>query len=432
MFDNLILAGNLYLQSGNYNDALSRFLKAEELEKQNPDVLIGLIRSYSRLNAFDLASEKLNYFKEHYPNDQRIHLVMGEHLAVKGHTEESSIEFTKLVKVGIYRYEALQGLIRLYADSDDPSILMIIEGTIPLYEPENQAVLYKLLSDCLRKNGKTVAADQYQKLYAATSNENLKDYHSKADDQLDALEQALIEVNNLMENGEFGAAEYILSDASRRWPGERRVQELLKSCYMGIVEDVPINTVNNESQNSTGVNSIFHLDSSISGGIMTSIPPDANYSAEVEIYITSLLDITGKTEDYFKKMQNKFSAMQSRVIEESASGDKSGSNLKRNFDELRILVSESSIVCQKEVDALGELSPPENFVEFHEYLTDLTRQIGNAFVLIDRFIVYQEWSSYYKVMGILGAVNQRKENLIDLFDQAIAKEMSISQPVIPE
>ncbi len=421
-FDNLVLAANLNLKSGNVNDALDKFIKAEQIAPDNADVLIGLVRSYSELNDFTLAREKLSRLEKHHPYDMRIHLVKGEYLAMKGHVEEAAGEFTLLVEKGIYRFEALQGLIRLYAETDDTSIKSVIEITIPLYETENQIALYKLMANCLEQSGKMNEAKETAKLLAALIESSKSTGSNKSVSEMSELEIAIFKAERFISEKQYDNAEIVLTDATHKWPSSAKVQELLKTCYWRMVESVPINPDNDDNQQF--FESMISKGDGTSATLSSLMPSDASFSPEVEVYLTDIFRITGETEKYFQKMVVSFSSLQSRIWEDSSNSNSGRSKKEiQNLKELNLLLTESAKVCGMEIDALNEIEPPENFIEFHKDLINITRQLNDSFKLVNHFITNNDWTSYFKVMKMLAGLDEQMTGLIDLFNAAIIAEM---------
>lgn len=421
-FDNLILAANLNLKSGNTEDALEKFIKAEKQAPDNADVLIGLVRSYSKLGDFNLARNKLSRMEKRHPYDMRVHLVKGEYLAMKGHIEEAASEFTLLVEKGIYRFEALQGLIRLYADTDDNIIKSVIDITIPLYEKQNQVALYKLMVNCLRKSGRLDEAQATTRLLCALDGESVSIRSNVNESEMSELEITICQIERLLSEGLFEEAEFQLTDATHKWPANAKIQELLKTCYWRMIDDVPVNP--ETEQNQAILNRMISRGEGTSASLDSMIPPDVPFSLETEVYVTDVLRITGETEKYFQKMTTNFAKLQSRDWQDSSQSNSERSNADaQNLKELELLLSESSNVLKMELDALGATNPPDNFIEFHNHLTSTTRQLNDAFKLINKFITNKDWTSYFKVMGLLAGLDEQMNEMAELFNQAIIMEM---------
>ncbi len=421
-FDNLILAANLNLKSGNAEDALEKFIKAEKQAPDNADVLIGLVRSYSKLGDFNLARKKLSRMEKHHQYDMRIHLVKGEYFAMKGHIEEAAGEFTLLVKKGIYRFEALQGLIRLYAETSDNIIKSVIDITIPLYEKQNQVALYKVMVKCLEESGRFDEAQTTARLLRALDSESVSTGSNDNESEMSELEITICQIERLLSEKQFKDAEILLTDATHKWPTNAKIQELLKTCYWRMIDNVPVNP--DTEQNQAIFNRMVSKSEGTSVSLDSMIPPDISFSLETEVYVTDILRITGETEKYFLKMITNFSNLQSRVGEDSYQSNTEQNKAEaQNLKELELLLNESSKVLKMEIDALNETKPPKNFIQFHNYLISTTMQLHDAFKQIKKFITNKDWTSYFKVMGLLTVVDMQMDELAELFDQAIIMEM---------
>lgn len=418
--DNLILAGNLNLKSGNTIDAIRNFEKAETMDPKNPDVLIGLVRAYAQSGGFDKAQEKLDFFGKIFPYDMRGHLVRGEFLALKGHTEEASGEFIKLVEMGIYRFEALQALVLIYAQTESPDVKTIIDHTIPLYETKNQVVLYNLLADSLEDNNNPVEAYEYKLLSQSLTETDGKSYLS---DELNPLEHAVMEAKNLMDMGAYKAAEEVLADATSKWPSDPRFHEMLKQCYVDMFDNVPV-TVLEQSKPGGEFGSILPSKKSDKKSISEMIPSDAGFSEDVNSYLTQITKISEDTEVYFTKMLGNFTALQSRIVQESSAAKSEKSSMQRNMEELQILLKESAKVCDLESKAIEQLTPPENFKAFHVYLLETTQLLTNTFTRINYVIQNQQWEEYFKMSKMLEDIEIRSDRLDGIFMDAIQKEIA--------
>lgn len=234
-----ISAGNFYLKSGCYSDALREFLSAQAKEPSNPDVAFGLIRCYAHMGEFDKAWTLLNGLESRRKEDMRIHLVKAEVLSIKGHTEEALQEFILLIEKGIYRFEALQGLIQLYVSFPDLCPKRLIDNTIALYEPVNQITLYEILVDNLSKNGRVTEAREYKaKLDSLLEAEPTR--NAGAYSEISPLEWVVNRATRLIEQSSISEAADLLEDASMRWRGDERIQRLLKLCYLEEAQDCPL------------------------------------------------------------------------------------------------------------------------------------------------------------------------------------------------
>lgn len=425
-FDNLLVAANLNLKAGNVNDALDMFINAEEFKPDNAEVLIGLIRSYSELNDFTLAREKLSRLEKHHPYDMRIHLVKGEYLAMKGHIEEAAGEFTLLVEKGIYRFEALQGLIRLYSRSGDSSIKGIVESAIPMYETKNQITLYTLMANCLEQSGRNHEANETRKLLSALKESTGSSSSNNGVSEISELEIVILKAERLISESHYADAEEVLAGATHKWPANARVQDLLKTCYFRMIESVPVNSATKTEQQNLA-NILSEGDGS-SKGLSSLIPPSATFSADVETYITDIFRITGETEKYFQKMMVSLSNLKSRINNSSSSaGSGAQSKEKQNLRELNLLMNESAKVTAMEIEALNNITPPENFIEFHNKLITVTKQLNASFKLVNHFITSKDWTSYFKVMNMLAGLDEQIEGLNKQFETAIMAEMQITQ-----
>jgi len=421
-FDNLILAANLNLKSGNAEDALEKFIKAEKQAPDNADVLIGLVRSYSKLGDFNLARKKLSRMEKRYPYDMRVHLVKGEYLAMKGHIEEAAGEFTLIVEKGIYRFEALQGLIRLYADTGDNIIKSVIDIAIPLYEKENQVLLYKLMVKCLEESGRLDEAQVTARLLRALDGDSVSSGSNDNESEISELEITICQIERLLSEGQFKDAEILLTGATHKWPANAKIQELLKTCYWRMIDNMPVNP--DAEQNQAIFDRMVSRSEGTSVSLGSMIPPDISFSLETEVYVTDVLRITGETEKYFQKMTTNFTNLQSRIGQDSYQ-----SNIERNkadaqnLKELELLLNESSKALKMEIDALKETDPPDNFLEFHNLLTGTTMQLNDAFKYINKFITNKDWTSYFKSMELLAKMDEQMNELAELFNQAIIMEM---------
>jgi tetratricopeptide (TPR) repeat protein len=418
--ENLILAANLNLRSGNTVEAIRNFEKAENMDPKNPDVLIGLVRAYAQSGDFDKAQTKLDSFAKIYPYDMRGCLVRGEFLAQKGHTEEASKEFTKLVEMGIYRFEALQALVVLYAQTESPDIKTIIDKTIPLYETKNQIVLYNLLAKSLADNNKPDEAYKYKLLSRSLTETDGKALLS---DELNPLEHAVMEAKNLMDMGAYKAAEGVLADATSKWTSEPRFHEMLKQCYVDMFDNVPVMTIEQPKPGGE-FGSLLPTKKPDKKTISEMIPKDAGFSADVDAYLTQIAKISEETEIYFTKMLGNFTALQSRIIQESSNKTNNKSEMQRNMEELLILLQESATVCDLQTKAIEQITPPENFKAYHEYLLETSKLLTNTFIRISYVIKNQQWGEYFKMVRMLEDIEIRTERLDSIFTEAIQKEVA--------
>ena len=432
-FDNIILAGNLYLKGGDYEKALHEFLKAEENDSKNPDVLIGLIRSYSKLGEFDKAWSKLKFFNKKYPYDMRYHLVKGEHLSLKGHTEESAAEFTTLIEKGIYRFEALQGLIRIYALTNEEQYISVIENTIPLYESPNQIVLYELLSSCLEENGKNHEAEEYRTIAnALDSSPSISSKNKQLSSTSLEIEQALEEAHQLMECGSLKAAEELLANSARKWPSETRFHTMLKDCYMKMLDDTPMITGTDNPASVSSALGFSPMQGQKGSELLKElIPEDGMLPVETVAYLEKIIDISSKTENYFLKVYVNIQKLNQRVqsdLSRNMSKKESDRVFNQHVKEFRVILKECSTVCKMEIDALEKINPPANFSEFHEYFTETTRLFDQVFVKLNDFATTWNWNSYTSAMNLLNSSKLRIDKQVKMLENAISNEMIGMEP----
>jgi tetratricopeptide (TPR) repeat protein len=426
--ENLILAANLNLRSGNTIEAIRNFEKAENMEPKNPDVLIGLVRAYAQSGDFDKAQLKLDMFGKNYPYDMRGYLIRGEFLSLKGHTEEASKEFIKLVEMGIYRFEALQALVLIYAQTDSPAIKTIIDTSIPLYESKNQVVLYDLLAKSLADNNKPDEAYKYKLLSQSLTKSDEKALPS---DEINPLEHAVIEAKGLMDMGAYKAAEEVLADATSKWPSDPRFQVMLKQCYMNMFDNVPVTQIEQPKPGGE-FGSLLPSQKPDKKPISEMIPKDARFTIEVNAYLSQMVNISEETEAYFTQMLGNFTAMQSRIIQESSNVKGNKQEMQRNMQELQILLKESATVCDLQAKAIEQIIPPENFKAYHQYLLETSQLLTNTFTRINYVIQNQQWEEYFKMDKMLEDIKNRTDRLDGIFMEAIQKETATGSVVEKE
>jgi tetratricopeptide (TPR) repeat protein len=423
-YGKLVHAGNLFLKYGNYREALREFQKAEEQSPVDGDVLIGLARSYSRLGMYDDAHEKLNLFRKKYPFDMRYHLVNGEILSIKGHTEEASEQFVILVEKGIYRFEALQALIRLYADSGNEKLISIIENAIPLYEPENQAVLYDLLRDRLSAYGKTEEAEKYAKLHDnLIADRTNPDESPMSDSYPDELKAAISEAESLIECGSYRAAENFIADAARKWPSETRFHDLLKECYLRMMEDEPI--VTGAISGGGGLSGLMPDYSNSTEKMRKQISENATLRPEVSSYLTKVMDVSSETEKYFYKAMNKFVELDKRVrgdFTKPLTCQQKSQIFKQHLKEFQTLVSDCATVLDREIDVMKGITPPENFKEFHSYHIETSILYKTVFSKLEEYAKTGNEKTYSEILEMINTGNLRTDRQTVIFTEALDKE----------
>ena len=364
-----LLAGNIYLKAGSITDALREFETAYQKDPSNPDVLIGLVRCYAHIGEFEKASNKLSELENKRKGDMRVNLVKAEVLSLKGHVEEASNEFIMLIGKGIYRFEALQGLIHLYAESPDTSMKRVIDETVSLYEPVNQITLYSLLVENLEGRGNKKEAKEYRDKLDFLRKMELQEGDEAVYSDVNPLDWAISRAEDLLDEGSLTEAMCFLEEASLRWPGEYRIQNLLKSCYREKIQEVPVTRDNTSAISAVGASNLISKVGLDNSPYMAYVPLDLPLNAEETAYLTKVFEITNQTQEYYIKMVNNVIALKGRIDTDIATyGPDRCDALQRDLDELYLIIDEATKVSKQEESVLKQAYIPKGLEEFNSII----------------------------------------------------------------
>jgi len=127
--------GNLYLLSGNTNDAEINFQAALTLNLISVDALIGLARTYNQLSDHFLANQYFERAIQTSPNNSESHEIYGSYLFYQGDNKKAIQEFKRVIALTPNYSDAYNSLGAVYfADGDMERGIDVFKRSIEISE----------------------------------------------------------------------------------------------------------------------------------------------------------------------------------------------------------------------------------------------------------------------------------------------------------
>jgi len=293
----------------------------------------------------------------------------------------------------------------------------------------NQLILYRLATESLDKNGKHNETLEYINKYQGLIEQMKNPGENAGYSDVDPLEWTIKESQRLLGEGQNDKAEELLAEGSRRWPGEAKIQELLKKCYFDALKDVPFgggqNTVVIPGEE---VGKLVTSGGFNSSPLSSNIPLDAQLDEQTKAYVDKILNISGETEKYYTDMGNKMVALQKKMMASlSSTSGCSLESIQKNLDELTALLTESTKVSQKENETLKSETPPPGFENFHALLLQIADVRTSAFNNIRTFIETRQYGYLQNAQNDISNGQKLTDLITPTFLEALASATSKSE-----